>query len=479
MKSCDKHGYLDTSPDAKGCPTCRVLAVQLELDYYEPGEPRPSCTVTVDFPSCPHEAVAYGQACCHVCQPFHIFNFDVATRKGLVECAARHVLKLQCPRCGATAATLPEGSMDQINVVFSFDTTGSMYPCLAEVRNRVKETVTQLLKEVPGLKIGIIAHGDYCDKDSTYVTKIFDFSDKAADICKFVTNVEATGGGDCPECYELVLHQARSLSWTPGAKERVLVMIGDDVPHKANEAQNYLKLDWKQELVALVKEKVHVYAVQALGRRHATAFYTEIARATAGLKLDLNQFNQIVDLIRAICYKLQGPESLAEFEQQLIDEKRFNRGLCAIMDTLAGRKKSTFTGTSAAPGLTPVHPARFQRLKVVGAKPADKKIAIKQFVLSTGAAFKTGRGFYEFTKSEEVQETKEVVLVDRVTGDMFTGTEARDIIGVPWGTRGRVRPTMLDKWQIFIQSTSYNRALLVGTDFLYEVEDWDRVAAAA
>lgn len=456
-----------------------MLAVSLELDYYNPdSKTRPPCTVTVDFPSCPHEEVVYGQACCHVCKPFHIFDFNVATRKGLVECAKRHVLKLQCPRCGATAATLPEGSMDQIDVVFSFDTTGSMYPCLTEVRRRIKETVTQLLKEMPGLRIGIIAHGDYCDKDDTYVTKIFDFNDNVAAICKFVTEVKPTGGGDCPECYELVLHQARSLSWTPGAKERVLVLIGDDVPHKPTEAQNYLHLDWKKELVSLVTEKVHVYAVQALNRGHATSFYTEVARATGGLKLDLNQFNQVVDLIRAICYKLQGPESLAAFEKELQEEKKYNRGIAAIMDALAGRKTSSFKGVSAAVGLTPVNPARFQRLKVAGVKAADKKVPIKQFVLSTGAAFKTGRGFYEFTKAEEVQETKEVVLVDRVTGDMFTGTEARDLIGVPWGTRGRVRPTMLDKWQIFIQSTSYNRALIVGTDFLYEVEDWDRAAAA-
>jgi hypothetical protein len=24
VKTCDKHGYLDTSPDADGCPCCRV-----------------------------------------------------------------------------------------------------------------------------------------------------------------------------------------------------------------------------------------------------------------------------------------------------------------------------------------------------------------------------------------------------------------------------------------------------------------------
>ena len=43
--------------------------------------------------------------------------------------------------------------------------------------------------------------------------------------------------------------------------------------------------------------------------------------------------------------------------------------------------------------------------------------------------FKTGRGFYEFTKPEVISHKKEVVLVDRATGDMFTGKEACDMIG--------------------------------------------------
>ena len=62
-------------------------------------------------------------------------------------------------------------SSNPVEVVFSFDTTGSMYPCLTQVRRHVKSTVTRLGEEIPGIRIGIIAHGDYCDKGGTYVTK--------------------------------------------------------------------------------------------------------------------------------------------------------------------------------------------------------------------------------------------------------------------------------------------------------------------
>src|SRR5579872_7141630 len=95
----------------------------------------------------------------------------------------------------------------RVDVVFSFDTTGSMYPCLTQVRRKVKQTVTRLAEEIPGIHIGIIAHGDYCDRNSTYVTRRLDLTNDVDALCKFVETVAPTGGGDAPECYELVLRE--------------------------------------------------------------------------------------------------------------------------------------------------------------------------------------------------------------------------------------------------------------------------------
>ncbi len=46
-----------------------------------------------------------------------------------------------------------------IDVVFSFDTTGSMYPCLEEVRHKLKEIIERLLKDIPNIRIALIAQG--------------------------------------------------------------------------------------------------------------------------------------------------------------------------------------------------------------------------------------------------------------------------------------------------------------------------------
>ena len=73
------------------------------------------------------------------------------------------------------------------------------------------------------------------------------------------------GGGDFPECYELVLYEVRTkLSWTHGTR-RSLVMIGDAIPHPPTDPQNRRKLDWKVEAKRLYDHLgVRIYAMQAL-----------------------------------------------------------------------------------------------------------------------------------------------------------------------------------------------------------------------
>lgn len=349
-----------------------------------------------------------------------------------------------------------------IEVVFSFDTTGSMYPCLTQVRRKIKETVTRLLDEIPGIRIGIIAHGDYCDAGSTYVTKKFDLSGDLDAICKFVENVEQTGGGDAPECYELVLHEAQSLSWTP-TNSKSLVLIGDDIPHAP--AQTPQKLNWRKEVEKLADMGVAVYGVQALNRNHATAFYKELAEKSGGFHVTLDQFSYITDLFFAVCYQQSSDEQLQAYEEEVKKEGRMSRGLNKMFNSMMKREATSYFESA---DLRTVKPGRFQVLDV------DKDSPIKGFVLENGLNFKTGRGFYEFTKTETIQGYKEIILMERTTGDLFEGEAAREMLGLSAGATARIKPNNLEKYVVFVQSTSANRKLMGKTRFLYEVEDWDR-----
>ena len=208
---------------------------------------------------------------------------------------------------------LPNGPME---IVFSFDTTGSMCSCLDEVRGRVQDMVQRLQSDIPGIRIAIFAHGDYCDA-SRYITKYEDFTDDVAKLCNFAKNVESTGGGDSDECYELVLHEVRTeLSWTHGS-QRALVMIGDSNPHEPDYPQNKLKLNWRDEADELGKMGVRIYSVQCGGYSGSTEFYKSISDRTAGKHLKLNQFQNVFDFIMAVCYREKGADFLDSYEKEV------------------------------------------------------------------------------------------------------------------------------------------------------------------
>lgn len=359
-----------------------------------------------------------------------------------------------------------------IDVCISFDTTGSMYPCLTQVRRSVKQIVGKLFRDIPDLRISIIAHGDYCDAGNPYVIKTNDFSRDEKEISEFISKVEATYGGDAPECYELVLNQARTkLSWQSG-RAKVLVIIGDDVPHGPSYKGNVNKIDWRNELGLLLEAGINVYGIHAMPgiRKHSKPFYEEIAQKTGGFYLTLDQFSNIPELIMAICYSQEGEDSLASFEQELKTNGRMNYNLKSSIQKL---RNGTVEEYISEDGLNPVPEGRFQVLII------DKEQSIKEFILEQGASFKTGRGFYELTKTEKVGLNKEILLYEKETGKIFNGPQVREMLKLSpqenvKGITENLRTISFEKYKVFIQSTSYNRKLMANTSLLYEVEDWDK-----
>ena len=98
----------------------------------------------------------------------------------------------------------PGGTMD---ILFSFDTTGSMSYILDEVKGRLSDMIQRLQSDIPGIRLGVIAHGDYCDEQEFYLEKHIDFTQNVVDLCNFVGGIKGTWVGDQDDCYELVLRK--------------------------------------------------------------------------------------------------------------------------------------------------------------------------------------------------------------------------------------------------------------------------------
>lgn len=100
----------------------------------------------------------------------------------------------------------------------------------------------------------------------------------------------------------------------------------------------------------------------------------------------------------------------------------------------------------------------------------EDKLPIKEYVESvTCAEYVTGSTYYRLEKKEKVQGGKRVAMMRKGRHEVYTGDEARGLLGLTPGQDMFVIPGDFGAWDIFIQSTSPNRNLRAGSVILIDV----------
>ncbi|KUJ65786.1 hypothetical protein ACZ90_43590 [Streptomyces albus subsp. albus] len=157
----------------------------------------------------------------------------------------------------------------------------------------------------------------------------------------------------------------------------------------------------------------------------------------------------------------QGLEEAGQVIQQatenfMVGRTRGIRGSRAVFSTGA---EAVNKDTIEAAGLTPVNPSKYQLI------PVAREAAIRDWVIECGHTFRTGCAFYQLSKSEKIQARKQIAVLEKKTDRVYTGPEARALLGLP-DTEVRVKPDHNDDFTIFVQSTSVNRKLVPHTRLL-------------
>ncbi|XP_033749926.1 uncharacterized protein LOC117334421 [Pecten maximus] len=236
-----------------------------------------------------------------------------------------------------------------VEVVFCFDTTGSMSSNLVTVRQNIKDTCTRLIRDIPRIRIGIMAHGDYCDQ-GIYVIKSIDLTSDVDLLVNFATDTPSTGGGDTPECYEWALRKAQELDWSEDSA-KAFVVIGDCEPHPPSYTDQ--NINWRDEMDVLKGMGVKVYGVHCgTNRGPAEHFYGLLAEETGGCLLKLVHFSLITEMFLAVCYKEAAPEQLEAYEEELAQEGKLSEGtkdLLRQLDTKPTERVEETDDKKAAP----------------------------------------------------------------------------------------------------------------------------------
>ncbi|MCY1139843.1 hypothetical protein OWR29_17720 [Actinoplanes sp. Pm04-4] len=119
-----------------------------------------------------------------------------------------------------------------VDVLFVFDTTGSMGGALNEAKAQVTDAIASVRQKYPDSKFGLATVGDYDPGDTPWALKQ-KITDDPALLQAAVGPLSADGGGDSPEAYGRALHEAAvngDIGWRSGAKQ-ILILVNDDVPH--------------------------------------------------------------------------------------------------------------------------------------------------------------------------------------------------------------------------------------------------------
>lgn len=93
-------------------------------------------------------------------------------------------------------------------------------------------------------------------------------------------------------------------------------------------------------------------------------------------------------------------------------------------------------------------------------------VQIKDFVEAQGVSFTKGCAFYQLSKTESVQGYKQIAIRDKISGAVYSGIAARDLLGLPRTGDIKLVPGQNGQYDIFVQSTSVNRKLVAGTNLM-------------
>lgn len=99
-----------------------------------------------------------------------------------------------------------------------------------------------------------------------------------------------------------------------------------------------------------------------------------------------------------------------------------------------------------------------------------KEEDIKSFILGkTKKDYVLGSCYYQLTKTEKIQPSKNVLLIKKGEDKILGGDKVKEILGINLNSDVKVNPKNLMDYEIYVQSTSHNRKLVRGTKVLVDL----------
>nr|WP_314498443.1 T9SS type A sorting domain-containing protein [uncultured Chryseobacterium sp.] len=122
-----------------------------------------------------------------------------------------------------------------LDIAFVVDATGSMGDEISYLQSELLDVLKNVENKLKNtdVRYGSVFYRDHGDE---YVTRKFDFSDKAENLTDFIKKQNAGGGGDFPEAVvEAMDISVNGLKWSEENSTKIMFLILDAPPHQSEE----------------------------------------------------------------------------------------------------------------------------------------------------------------------------------------------------------------------------------------------------
>ena len=114
----------------------------------------------------------------------------------------------------------------KVDLAFIVDCTGSMGSYIRQAQKHIRTIAETVSRTAFSVKLALVEYRDHPPQDSTFVTKVHDFTFSVSEMKTWVDGMSANGGGDGPESVACALVDAATkLSYRKDAT-KMCVLIG-------------------------------------------------------------------------------------------------------------------------------------------------------------------------------------------------------------------------------------------------------------
>lgn len=197
-------------------------------------------------------------------------------------------------------------ALNQVDLAFVVDTTGSMGAFIEAARRQMADTLRTLSAGAgfaPDLRVAVVEYRDHPPQDHSFVARPHPFEEDLKTVQKVIDRLKPDGGGDGPEAVYDGVAACEDLDWRPHAC-RVAVLIGDAPPHGTGQAGDGFRDSCPCGLgPAAVTSKLEGRGIKlyALGLTAGLKIaFTPLAQLTGGEFYEAGQGAAAVDAIRQV-----------------------------------------------------------------------------------------------------------------------------------------------------------------------------------